>query len=1082
MKYFWTLFLTFFSLFLFAQKPDVVLTTGHRDMISDIVVSPDGKYIVTSSIDKSFKITELSSGKELRTVSGFSQRVQFIKISADSRYLVCCIEGEALEVYSFPSCQKIKRIETDKASFDFLDSTSLAYINSNSMAATLNFKNDEVKEAPEGEVIMNLDVNNVTKEITAYNLKGELLNLNSLDLNVVKRVPYFDAYKYFTCEMQVSPDGKLLAFTVDKTQNGVNGTVHLLDAQSLKKLAEFETKESRIFDFTFDVDSKRLIAVEHNGNIIFYDLNKKVEEKRVKRTVFSPMTLCTHPKEELIFVPEMNAVHVLDNQDAKILKTYKAQGNKIVNMSYDQKGKYLVSSTLDLKLKIWNLELNKIEHSIFGFFPVAFYPNGGHFVSMATASELAEWDPETGQKTASFKTDNELIQNLSFSSDGRYMSGAGYFGILKVWDTKTKELLWRFTGHSGGIYSSCFSPDGKLLVSTGMDNTIRVWDLKTGKEIQKMDQHQIIVSDSRFTPDGKFLICSSWDKTVSIWNTKDWALVKQFEAHSNMITSIDVSADGKYLVTASGNNSVWEADNSVKIWDIATGNMLCQLKGHTGTIHKVCFDKLGTLLYSSGDDGMIKVWDYKTCKEVASMVSVGDNDYIITTPDNYYLSSKNALDAVAFRIGNELYPFEQFDLKLNRPDIICSRLGKTPPNLIKAYEFVHQKRIKRMGYEEKDLEASFDLPLIEVLSSNIPLMTANNKLSFKVKANGKGNALKFLMVSNNGAPQFGAQGLAVEGVMVEKEITLDLVPGTNEIHLSVFNQKGEESLKKSLTIVYNSQQQQGDLYLITIGVSEYNDSRYSLKYAAKDARDILATLEQNKTLYKGIFSKSLIDKEVTIENVKGLTAFLANAKREDMVLIFIAGHGVLDEKFDYYYATSDIDFENPSARGIPYDVFELLLSNCKANKKMLLMDTCHSGELDKEEIEKAGERKVKTEEEVQFRAVGEAVVQKSAFGVENTTELMQDLFTDFNNETGATVISSSGGAEFSMESSQWKNGLFTYCFLNGIQSYQADVNFDRQIVLSEIRKYVYDKVSELSKGMQKPGTRAENLVADYRLW
>jgi uncharacterized caspase-like protein len=264
-------------------------------------------------------------------------------------------------------------------------------------------------------------------------------------------------------------------------------------------------------------------------------------------------------------------------------------------------------------------------------------------------------------------------------------------------------------------------------------------------------------------------------------------------------------------------------------------------------------------------------------------------------------------------------------------------------------------------------------------------------------------------------------------------------------------------------------------------VSNYAQSEFNLSYPTKDAKDIELLMQRNKSVYTNIYTTSLLDKEATKENISNLRAFLSKATIDDVVIIFIAGHGILDENYNYFFATHDIDFNKPGENGLPYEALESLLANTKAYRKLLIMDTCHSGELDKEEVEESKNEDVRIGD-VQFRSVNSALKLKESFGVENVHEMMEMLFTDVRKGTGATVISSAGGVEFAMESDTWKNGLFTYCFINGLTDKSTDTNYDGIITVSEIRAYVYKNVNLLSKGRQKPTARSENLSVDFRVW
>ena len=70
---------------------------------------------------------------------------------------------------------------------------------------------------------------------------------------------------------------------------------------------------------------------------------------------------------------------------------------------------------------------------------------------------------------------------------------------------------------------------------------------------------------------------------------------------------------------------------------------------------------------------------------------------------------------------------------------------------------------------------------------------------------------------------------------------------------------------------------------------------------------------------------------------------------------------------------------------------------------------------------------------------------------------------------------------YAMENGEWKNGLFTYYLLKGVESGEADLNSDGEIWLKELQQYIQQQVVELSGGQQQPTSRIENSVLDYRV-
>ena len=201
----------------------------------------------------------------------------------------------------------------------------------------------------------------------------------------------------------------------------------------------------------------------------------------------------------------------------------------------------------------------------------------------------------------------------------------------------------------------------------------------------------------------------------------------------------------------------------------------------------------------------------------------------------------------------------------------------------------------------------------------------------------------------------------------------------------------------------------------------------------------------------------------------------------------VTGHGLLSDNLDFYYATYDIDFKKPEEKGLPYDHLEQILNETAARQKLLLIDACHSGIVDKENVVNA-KSVVLTEDSTngainikEKRGIQPKVTQK--VDEANTFSLMQNMFADFSNDNGIVVISAAGGLEYALESARWNNGVFTYSVLKGLEG-AADKelnggNNDKKVSVQELMRYVSTMVPELTKGKQQPTSRRENLEFDW---
>jgi hypothetical protein len=531
------------------------------------------------------------------------------------------------------------------------------------------------------------------------------------------------------------------------------------------------------------------------------------------------------------------------------------------------------------------------------------------------------------------------IRALAFSPDGQYLAASMDSGIflleaktgkferdvaIAAWGGATKEEDedLQSIASTSNVHNLVFSSDGQLLAGVG-PNWRGVWG----------DLHP-----SSMKRVGRFLmgiVPGVGDGTAGI--EKSGGSKREINYRG-----LALSPDGRLAALGHG--------RLVKMWDVANDTDLRTLVGHTANVTAVGMTPDGRLVVSGSQDGMLKVWDFKSGSEIVSLMALGNEDYVVVTPDQYYRASKTRMKGVAFRVKGQLYPFEQFDLRLNRPDIVLKRLRRTGDETIESYRRSYDRRLKKIGLTEQMLGNDFHLPEIELLTKDLPLSMNASAVTMRVRVSDSKYPLNRFNLFVNDVPVYGTAGLPIPKKQLqtyEQDIQVPLVPGRNKIQISVLNQEGVESLKQTVYTTSTAQMASPEIYVVGIGVSEYKDKAYNLRYAAKDADDLMATykaIEQRQGPQSKVHVLSLTDQKATKSAIMNAKQWLRQSKVNDLVVVFAAGHGMTDEKSDYFFGTHDIDPNHPATNGLPYEEFENVLDGIPALQKVLLLDTCFSGD------------------------------------------------------------------------------------------------------------------------------------------
>jgi len=360
-----------------------------------------------------------------------------------------------------------------------------------------------------------------------------------------------------------------------------------------------------------------------------------------------------------------------------------------------------------------------------------------------------------------------------------------------------------------------------------------------------------------------------------------------------------------------------------------------------------------------------------------------------------------------------------------------------------------------------------------------------DSVSLRFKLNDSKYFLKKYNIFVNDVPLFGVAGKDISGKNVELNEKVELGMGNNKIEVTCINEKGVESYR-ALAFAEYGEQVKKDLYFIGFGVSDYRDNSLNLKYADKDVKDIATLFSKMGKYFENIHIKTYLNSEVTTASIKVAKVFLNNSKIDDTVILFIAGHGIYDrdKEATYYYLTYEADLRNLSGTAANYEFVENLLQGIPARNKLLLMDTCESGEIEENIRErynigaKNGKFIPRTGRGIKIVSV-ENVKEKGGGNRVYLYERGRFIYNDLIRRSGAIVFSSSKGGEFSYESEHLKNGFFTAEFLNAFNNGKADLNKDGLISTDELREYVAIAVDKLSNGLQHPTVDRDNIYQKF---
>jgi WD40 repeat protein len=640
--------------------------------------SPDGKRLVTASVDHTARVWDAVTGHLLATLTGHAGPVNDAAFSPGGDRIVTASDDGTARVWDavtghLLATQTVPGVEVRKAGFS-PDGKRILTTGADNVArvwdaetgrlqATLSGHTRVVYDAafsPDGKRIVT-----ASQDLTARVWDAETGRWQAT-LSGHTRVVYHAAF---------SPDGKRIVtaswdetarvwdaetghlletltghsgalydavFSPDGTRivtASADHTAQVWDAETGQVLIVLTGHTGPVNEAVFSPDGKRIVTAsedatarvwEVDSGLLLATLNGGIGV--VHDTAFSP------DGDRIVTASNDGTARVWDADIGHPLAILPGRAGRVFAASFSSDGKHIVTAGEDNTARVWDGETGTLQATLAGhtlmIYAAAFSPDGRRLVTASADKTARVGDAQTGHLVAALTGHSSRVNDAAFSPDGKRLITASDDGTARVWDAESGHLRATLT-HAAAVNEAAFSPNGKRLVTASADNTARVWEAESG-HLRATLTHAAAVNEARFSPDGKRIVTASYDHTARMWNAETGALLATLAGHTRWVYAAAFSSDGKRIVTAS-------ADHTARVWDAETGHLLTTLTGHTARVNDAAFSPDGKRIVTASQDNTARVWDAESGLLLGTLTGHTDQVYRATfSPDGKRIVTASA--------------------------------------------------------------------------------------------------------------------------------------------------------------------------------------------------------------------------------------------------------------------------------------------------------------------------------------------------------------------------------------------------------------------------------------------------------
>ena len=314
--------------------------------------------------------------------------------------------------------------------------------------------------------------------------------------------------------------------------------------------------------------------------------------------------------------------------------------------------------------------------------------DGSLLATAASDRHITLWDTASGSALRSLTIQDSRafsghwVRAIQFSDDGRLLVAAAGDRRLWLWDIASGELRGELRGHTDVVTDCALSRDGRVLVSGSLDGSLRVWDIAPGGQGQaravlarewatdaqgwlvpvNQQGHWSGVLGCAISADGRLAASASADQTLILWDLASGSALRQLAGHQQTVTACAFSPDGRRLVSAS-------SDGTLRLWDLASGEHRA-LAAHYQAVNACSYSADGEHIVSASSDGTLRVWSPDGDELLQTLSGHTDwvNDCAVSARAGLVISAANDGSAKLWALDA---PPEPYRIRQHRGWVLC---------------------------------------------------------------------------------------------------------------------------------------------------------------------------------------------------------------------------------------------------------------------------------------------------------------------------------------------------------------------------------------------------------------------------